>query len=158
MNFSCHYCKKKFPNEQKTKDHIIPKAMKGPNAYWNLVDSCGACNIKKSNKFPICRCVTCKRAIALWASDGKHISDRLLIQVVDSVMEHAGREDPQLAMRIVHAIRNAMEPRERFDAYLDTNSAFQLLKIAGAKRITVAEAARLAISSYSESLELAKSA
>lgn len=155
--FSCHYCKKRFPETEKTLDHIVPKAMKGGNARWNIVDSCTACNNAKGSKFPVCRCVTCKRAVALWASDGKKISDRLLIQVVNSVIEQVGNDHPQLAMKMVHAVRSMMEPRDRFDAYLDTDTAFQLLKIASANRITVVEAARLAISAYAEAEELAKS-
>lgn len=40
---SCHYC----PAPATTRDHVIPKALGGPRATWNLVPACERCNQEK---------------------------------------------------------------------------------------------------------------
>lgn len=40
----CHWCKRRFPPEQLTFEHLIPKSKGGPNSYWNLRLACFPCN------------------------------------------------------------------------------------------------------------------
>lgn len=58
----CHYC----GNRAKTWDHIVPRALKGPDDKRNLVPACKSCNHAKANKMPTCRCETCMTAVALF--------------------------------------------------------------------------------------------
>lgn len=51
----CHYCGRWFGRNQRgqkecTVDHVIPRALGGPNAPWNYVISCNACNNAKGNR------------------------------------------------------------------------------------------------------------
>lgn len=46
----CQFCGKKFPTEELTMDHIIPKSKGGPMSWTNIVLACTSCNHKKSNK------------------------------------------------------------------------------------------------------------
>lgn len=55
----CHYCGKRAGW---TVDHIVPKAMGGPNAPWNTIEACQPCNNKKADKWPTCECWRCERA------------------------------------------------------------------------------------------------
>ncbi len=43
----CHYCRKKFPPEELTLDHIVPVARGGRSTRGNLVVCCRACNQAK---------------------------------------------------------------------------------------------------------------
>lgn len=43
----CVYCGSK---DNLTLDHLIPKCRGGKNTWFNLVTSCGGCNVKKDNK------------------------------------------------------------------------------------------------------------
>jgi hypothetical protein len=58
---SCHYCGARAT----TKDHIVPKALGGVNAAYNLVESCEPCNKKKGSELPTCDCSKCLRAVLL---------------------------------------------------------------------------------------------
>jgi len=46
----CQYCGKKFPLEELTVDHIIPRSKGGPTTWLNCVTSCRSCNLKKGSK------------------------------------------------------------------------------------------------------------
>jgi 5-methylcytosine-specific restriction endonuclease McrA len=48
----CAYCGKYFDGEDLTRDHIIPKRMKGKNTWQNLITSCKPCNGKKADRTP----------------------------------------------------------------------------------------------------------
>ena len=60
----CHYCKK--PRTGTTKDHIVPKAMGGPNSGWNYAHACPDCNRAKADSWPTCACGQCRRARRLF--------------------------------------------------------------------------------------------
>jgi 5-methylcytosine-specific restriction endonuclease McrA len=55
----CQYCGKRFPIEQLTYDHVIPRAKwkrqnhsNGPTHWNNIVTSCVPCNRRKANRTP----------------------------------------------------------------------------------------------------------
>ena len=48
----CHYCKKKFPREELTLDHIVPVARGGRSTRGNLVVCCRKCNQSKGMLTP----------------------------------------------------------------------------------------------------------
>ena len=48
----CAYCGGYFNAEELTKDHIIPKRMKGKNTWQNLITACKPCNGKKADRTP----------------------------------------------------------------------------------------------------------
>ena len=48
----CQYCKKKFPVEDLTLDHVNPKSRGGPYIWENLVTACKPCNNKKGDRTP----------------------------------------------------------------------------------------------------------
>jgi 5-methylcytosine-specific restriction endonuclease McrA len=49
--WTCHYCRAlDIPRDKLTVDHIIPKALGGPNAKWNRVLCCQRCNVRKSDQ------------------------------------------------------------------------------------------------------------
>jgi len=48
----CQYCAKKFPDQQLTLDHVIPKSRGGQNSWENLVVACKKCNQKKGSRLP----------------------------------------------------------------------------------------------------------
>jgi len=48
----CAYCGNYFDKEDLTKDHIVPKKMKGKNTWLNLITSCKPCNGKKADRTP----------------------------------------------------------------------------------------------------------
>ena len=54
----CHYCGRKAT----TKDHIVPRALGGRNARWNLIDACFPCNNTKADTWPTCDCTACLHA------------------------------------------------------------------------------------------------
>lgn len=56
----CHYCQ---VAPATTRDHIVPKALGGVGATWNLVPSCQKCNQIKSHDVPTCECEKCKLAV-----------------------------------------------------------------------------------------------
>jgi 5-methylcytosine-specific restriction endonuclease McrA len=51
-NNRCQYCKKVFPVEKLTLDHVTPKSRGGKNTWKNLVAACKKCNQKKANRTP----------------------------------------------------------------------------------------------------------
>jgi hypothetical protein len=58
----CHYCKR----QATTRDHIVPKGMRGSDVWWNLVPACEPCNRHKGSAAPTCRCAFCSRAVFLF--------------------------------------------------------------------------------------------
>lgn len=58
----CHYCERVAT----TRDHIVPKAKRGTDAWWNLVPACEPCNRNKSSEDTTCRCAFCSRALFLF--------------------------------------------------------------------------------------------
>lgn len=61
MTARCHYCGARAT----TQDHIIPKALGGVSARYNLVPSCRACNQEKGDRMPTCGCDKCILALVL---------------------------------------------------------------------------------------------
>ena len=49
----CHYCSKKFPQDQLTLDHIVPVSRGGRSTRGNLVVACLDCNQKKKYLTPV---------------------------------------------------------------------------------------------------------
>ena len=48
----CQYCRKSFPTEKLTIDHVIPKSRGGAKSWTNLVTACKKCNQKKGCRTP----------------------------------------------------------------------------------------------------------
>lgn len=48
----CQYCRKTFPTEKLTIDHVFPKSRGGKKTWTNLVASCKKCNQKKGCRTP----------------------------------------------------------------------------------------------------------
>ena len=48
----CQYCNKKFPTEDLTLDHVMPRARGGTTCWENIVACCGKCNDKKGDRMP----------------------------------------------------------------------------------------------------------
>ena len=76
----CHYCEVR-PGI--TTDHIVPRALGGPDAIWNYVSSCPTCNLEKGSSWPTCACDKCSAAVRRFISiPGKRekVLDRLTEQ------------------------------------------------------------------------------
>ena len=58
----CHYC---HVAPATTRDHIVPKAKRGSDAWFNLAPSCEPCNRRKSSEDTTCHCAFCNRAVFL---------------------------------------------------------------------------------------------
>lgn len=59
-----------------TRDHIVPRALGGPDYVDNIVTACEPCNQQKYDKMPTCTCPVCLIAVAMYAPvevDGKTI-------------------------------------------------------------------------------------
>ena len=50
--FSCQYCDQRFPTEELTFDHIVPRFRGGRTTWNNIVTACTACNMRKGNRTP----------------------------------------------------------------------------------------------------------
>ncbi len=48
----CQYCGKKFPTNELSLDHIIPRSQDGPNTWENIVCACIKCNVRKGGRTP----------------------------------------------------------------------------------------------------------
>ncbi len=57
----CHYCDALAT----TRDHIVPKAKRGTDAWLNLVPCCEPCNRRKGDSDTSCHCAFCNRAVFL---------------------------------------------------------------------------------------------
>ena len=49
-NFTCQYCAKKFPANDLTFDHLVPRCLHGKTTWQNVVSACTTCNLKKGRK------------------------------------------------------------------------------------------------------------
>ena len=49
-NFTCQYCLHKFPANELTFDHLIPKFLNGQTKWTNVVSACTQCNVKKGKR------------------------------------------------------------------------------------------------------------
>lgn len=50
--YCCQYCGKRFPANELTFDHLIPRAHGGKTVWNNIVMACAPCNAKKADKLP----------------------------------------------------------------------------------------------------------
>ena len=50
--FSCQYCGDRFPTQELTFDHVIPRSRGGRTTWDNVVSACSDCNLTKSNRLP----------------------------------------------------------------------------------------------------------
>ncbi|MSR32376.1 MAG: HNH endonuclease [Gemmataceae bacterium] len=48
----CQYCGKKFPTQELSLDHVIPRSQGGVNSWENVVCACVTCNVKKGGRTP----------------------------------------------------------------------------------------------------------
>jgi 5-methylcytosine-specific restriction endonuclease McrA len=48
----CHYCRKKFPPEELTMDHVVPVSRGGRSNKGNIVPCCRQCNSDKKYLTP----------------------------------------------------------------------------------------------------------
>ena len=48
--FICQYCCTRFPAQELTFDHVIPRSRGGLTEWSNVVAACSACNLRKANK------------------------------------------------------------------------------------------------------------
>lgn len=48
----CFYCAKDFPLQELTRDHVVPKALGGSEAFANQVPACAPCNSAKGCRPP----------------------------------------------------------------------------------------------------------
>jgi len=51
-NFTCQYCRRRFPKSQLNLDHVLPRSRGGRNSWENVVASCIPCNLRKGNRTP----------------------------------------------------------------------------------------------------------
>ena len=49
-NFTCQYCTNRFPANELTFDHLVPKCLNGKTTWENVVSACTSCNLKKGRK------------------------------------------------------------------------------------------------------------
>tara|TARA_Y100000590_G_scaffold417822_1_gene517919 strand:+ start:465 stop:1019 length:555 start_codon:yes stop_codon:yes gene_type:complete len=49
-NFTCQYCLLKFPANELTFDHLVPRCMNGKTTWSNVVSACTSCNLKKGRR------------------------------------------------------------------------------------------------------------
>lgn len=50
--YRCQYCGEKFPSEELTYDHVIPRSRGGRTEWANIVTCCISCNRKKGGQTP----------------------------------------------------------------------------------------------------------
>ena len=51
-NYTCQYCRHRFPRKQLNYDHVIPRRQGGQTKWENIVTSCIPCNDKKRDRTP----------------------------------------------------------------------------------------------------------
>lgn len=51
-NNQCQYCGRKFPTNELSLDHIIPRSQGGVSTWDNIVCACVSCNVKKGGRTP----------------------------------------------------------------------------------------------------------
>ena len=60
----CHYCAWLLTDQDRTIEHIWPRAYGGPWEPWNLVYACAVCNGVMADRLVKCYCPLC--SAALW--------------------------------------------------------------------------------------------
>ena len=50
--FVCQYCGGRFPTQDLTFDHVIPRSRGGKTTWENVVTACSGCNLEKGNRLP----------------------------------------------------------------------------------------------------------
>ncbi len=50
--YKCQYCGGRFPTEEMTYDHVVPRARGGKTEWENIVTCCMECNRKKGGRTP----------------------------------------------------------------------------------------------------------
>jgi 5-methylcytosine-specific restriction endonuclease McrA len=50
--FTCQYCGDRFPSEDLTFDHVIPRSKGGRTLWTNVVTACAPCNLRKGHRLP----------------------------------------------------------------------------------------------------------
>jgi 5-methylcytosine-specific restriction endonuclease McrA len=50
--YRCQYCGKRFPSEELTYDHVLPKSRGGKTKWANIVTCCVDCNRRKGGRTP----------------------------------------------------------------------------------------------------------
>ncbi len=50
--FTCQYCAERFPANELTFDHVMPRSRGGLTEWSNVVAACAPCNLKKANRTP----------------------------------------------------------------------------------------------------------
>jgi len=48
----CQYCGERFPTNELTIDHVVPRSRGGDSSWKNLVCACVDCNVKKGGRIP----------------------------------------------------------------------------------------------------------
>lgn len=48
----CQYCGKRFPTQELSLDHVVPRSRGGETTWENIVCSCVRCNVKKGGRTP----------------------------------------------------------------------------------------------------------
>jgi 5-methylcytosine-specific restriction endonuclease McrA len=51
-HFTCQFCGERFPTQDLTFDHVVPRSRGGKTSWENVVAACGACNLRKANRTP----------------------------------------------------------------------------------------------------------
>ena len=49
-HFSCQYCAGRFPTQDLTFDHVLPRSRGGRTRWENVVTACADCNLRKGNR------------------------------------------------------------------------------------------------------------
>lgn len=75
----CHYCRRAVPLRLCTQDHIIPKALGGAGALWNLVASCAKCNNDYSDDTNKCKCRKCVRARERFYKEKRAVTKEVVV-------------------------------------------------------------------------------
>lgn len=50
--FACQFCRQRFPTEDLTFDHVVPRSRGGKTSWENIVTACVFCNTAKANRTP----------------------------------------------------------------------------------------------------------
>jgi 5-methylcytosine-specific restriction endonuclease McrA len=50
--FACQYCGERYPTQELTFDHVIPRSRGGRTTWENVVTACAHCNLRKGSKLP----------------------------------------------------------------------------------------------------------
>jgi 5-methylcytosine-specific restriction endonuclease McrA len=49
----CQYCGKRFPTNELSLDHVVPKTLGGKTTWDNIVCCCVSCNVRKGGRTPV---------------------------------------------------------------------------------------------------------